>query len=52
MAYRLLADATVALHAAFIVFVVGGGFLVWRDARWALLARVAPPAPAHPRRLT
>ena len=37
MAYRLLADATVALHAAFIVFVVGGGFLVWRDARWALL---------------
>lgn len=37
MAYRLLADATVALHAAFIVFVVVGGFLVWRDARWALL---------------
>ena len=37
MAYRLLADATVALHAAFIVFVVVGGLLVWRDARWALL---------------
>jgi hypothetical protein len=37
MAYRLLADATVALHAAFIVFVVAGGFLVWRDARWAVL---------------
>ena len=37
MAYRWLADATVALHAAFIVFVVLGGFLVWRDARWALL---------------
>ena len=37
MAYRWLADATVALHAAFIVFVVAGGLLVWRDARWALL---------------
>ena len=37
MAYRLLADATVALHAAFIVFVVAGGFLVSRNARWALL---------------
>ncbi|MBK9115914.1 MAG: DUF2784 domain-containing protein [Betaproteobacteria bacterium] len=37
MAYRWLADATVALHAAFIAFVVLGGFLVWRDVRWALL---------------
>ncbi len=37
MAYRWLADATVALHAAFIVFVVLGGVLVSRDARWALL---------------
>lgn len=37
MAYRLLADATVALHAAFIVFVVAGGLLVSRNARWALL---------------
>ena len=35
MAYRLLADATMALHGAFIVFVVCGGFLVLRDARWA-----------------
>lgn len=35
MVYRLLADATVALHAAFILFVVCGGFLVLRDARWA-----------------
>ena len=37
MAYGLLADATVALHAAFIVFVVAGGLLVSRNARWALL---------------
>ena len=37
MAYRLLADATVALHAAFIVFVVAGGLLVSRNASWALL---------------
>jgi hypothetical protein len=30
MAYRLLADATVALHFAFIAFVVLGGLLVLR----------------------
>ena len=35
MAYGWLADATVALHFAFIVFVVAGGFLVLRDVRWA-----------------
>lgn len=35
MVYRLLADATVALHLAFILFVVFGGFLVWRNVRWA-----------------
>jgi len=35
MTFRLLADATVALHLAFILFVVFGGFLVWRDVRWA-----------------
>lgn len=36
MAYRLLADATVALHLAFIVFVVLGGLLVlrWPRAAW------------------
>ena len=28
MTFRLLADATVALHLAFILFVVFGGFLV------------------------
>lgn len=33
--YRLLADALVVLHAAFVVFVVGGSFLVWRK-RWVI----------------
>jgi hypothetical protein len=37
MAYRWLAEATVALHFAFIVFVVLGGLLVVRNARWAWL---------------
>jgi hypothetical protein len=31
--YRLLADGVVAVHALFIVFIVLGGFLVWRW-RW------------------
>lgn len=35
MAYRFLADATVALHLAFILFAVLGGLLVCRDTRWA-----------------
>lgn len=35
MAYRWLADAVVALHFAFIVFVVAGGFLALRNVRWA-----------------
>ncbi len=34
---RVLADATVALHLAFILFVVGGGALVWRRPTWAWL---------------
>jgi hypothetical protein len=33
MGYRLLADATVAFHLAFLAFVVLGGFLVLRK-RW------------------
>jgi Protein of Unknown function (DUF2784) len=37
MAYRGLADATVALHFAFILFVVFGGFLAWRRTLWAWL---------------
>lgn len=33
MIYRLLADAVVALHGLFIVFVVFGGFVAWRRGR-------------------
>lgn len=33
MLYRLLANAVVALHALFILFVLFGGFLTWRW-RW------------------
>ncbi|HEU5260028.1 MAG TPA: DUF2784 domain-containing protein [Gemmatimonadales bacterium] len=39
MAYRLLADAVVLLHAAFVAFVVLGGFLAWRW-RWLVLLHV------------
>jgi Protein of Unknown function (DUF2784) len=31
--YRLLADAVVAFHGLFILFVVCGGFLAWRRGR-------------------
>jgi len=43
MAYRLAADAVVALHLAFIVFAVAGGLLVLRDRRvaWLHLPAVA-----------
>lgn len=36
MAYRLLADLLVVLHAAFVAFVVAGGLLVlrWRRLAW------------------
>jgi Protein of Unknown function (DUF2784) len=36
MAYRLLADAIVLLHLAFVAFVLLGGFLVlrWRRSIW------------------
>lgn len=34
MGYRVLADATVVVHFAFLVFVVVGGFLAWR---WRIL---------------
>ncbi|MEP7327876.1 MAG: DUF2784 domain-containing protein [Betaproteobacteria bacterium] len=37
MLARVAADATVALHLAFILFVVFGGALVWRRAPWAWL---------------
>lgn len=35
MLYRLLADLTVLVHGAFVVFVVLGGLLVLRSLRWA-----------------
>ena len=37
MIYRLLADATVVLHFGFVLFVIGGGILVWRYPRLAWL---------------
>ena len=30
MGYRVLADVTMVVHFAFVVFVVTGGFLAWR----------------------
>ena len=43
MAFRLLADLTVLLHVAFVVFVVAGAFLL---ARWPRVAWVHLPAAA------
>ena len=43
MGFRLLADATVVLHLAFVLFVVGGGLLV---LRWPRVAWVHLPAAA------
>jgi len=39
MRYSLAADAVVLLHLAFVLFVIGGGFLAWRWRRlvWAHL---------------
>lgn len=37
MMARLGADAVVVLHLAFILFVVFGGMLAWRDLRFAWL---------------
>jgi Protein of Unknown function (DUF2784) len=33
MYFKLLADAVVLAHFAFVAFVVGGGFLTWRAPR-------------------
>jgi hypothetical protein len=41
MAFRILADTTVILHLAFVIFVVFGGVLV---ARWPWVAWVHLPA--------
>ena len=43
MVLRILADGTVVLHLAFVVFVVLGGFLV---ARWPRVAWLHLPAAA------
>ena len=42
MAFRMLADATVLLHAAFVAFAVAGGLLVarWPAVAWAHLPSV------------
>ncbi len=37
MGYRLLADAVLLLHLAFVLWVAAGGLLVWRRPRWAAL---------------
>lgn len=37
MLYRALADVTMVLHLAFIVYVVVGGFVAWRWPRTILL---------------
>src|SRR5213083_2387414 len=42
MVYRILADAVVLVHAAFVAFVVLGGFLTWRW-RWVVAARAVRP---------
>lgn len=43
MGYRLLADAVVLLHLAFVLFVVAGGLLAfrWRRAPWLHLPALA-----------
>ena len=41
MVYRILADVVVLVHLLFVVFVVLGGFLVWR---WRPLAWAHVPA--------
>jgi hypothetical protein len=40
--YRLLADAVVACHGLFILFVVFGGFVAWR-ASWRWVAAIHLP---------
>lgn len=39
--YRLLADLVFVLHLCFTIFVIGGGFLVWR---WRWVAFLHLPA--------
>ncbi len=37
MSYRLLADAVLLLHLAFVLWAAAGGLLVWRRPRWGWL---------------
>jgi hypothetical protein len=39
MLYRILADCVVLVHAAFVMFVLLGGFLAWRW-RWVAWAHI------------
>ncbi|WP_109472976.1 DUF2784 domain-containing protein [Ornithinimicrobium cavernae] len=43
MGYRILADAAMVVHLAFLVYVVAGGFLAWRWPRtiWLHVGLVA-----------
>ncbi|WP_216695138.1 DUF2784 domain-containing protein [Dietzia psychralcaliphila] len=43
MGYRLIADAAMVLHAAFLVYLVVGGFLAWRW-RWAFWPHLSTAA--------
>ena len=43
MGYRVLADATVAFHFGFVLFVVAGGFLVRRH-RWVAVPHLLAAA--------
>ncbi|WP_018350719.1 DUF2784 domain-containing protein [Longispora albida] len=40
MGYRLLADAAMVTHFAFLVYLVTGGFLAWRW-RWTIVPHAA-----------
>lgn len=35
--YGLAADGLVVLHLVFVLFVLGGGVLVWKNRKWAFL---------------
>jgi hypothetical protein len=47
MVYRLLADGLLVLHAAYLAFLVFGGFLAWRW-RWVVWAHLLAVAWAIP----
>ena len=40
MVFRVLAEATMTVHFAFLVYVVAGGFLAWRWP-WAIWPHLA-----------